>query len=219
LLLHGDRALIGRDTRTATLVTAEAEDDGRLIHPFLTTIAVVFAWWDGRHTFHGGSFVDSSGRAWALLGERMAGKSSTLARLSLAGLSVLSDDLLVVEGGKALLGPRCVDLRHDAARTLGVASHAISVRAGERLRLALGEAPPAVELRGWIFLNWGDRTDVRRLGPGEWLARLAAHSCTPTGSGPSLLELVGSEAWEISRTRGWDSFDPAVQRLLDITGT
>lgn len=207
-----------RDARTATLLTAEAEDDGRLVHPFLTTIAVVFGWWDGRDTFHGGSFVDSSGRAWGLLGERTAGKSSTLAHLSLAGLVVLSDDLLVVEGGKALLGPRCVDLRHDAARALGVASRAVSVRAGERLRLALHEAPPAVELHGWVFLTWGDSADVRRLGPGEWLARVTAHSSTPTGSAPSLLELAGTEAWEITRTRGWDSFEPAVQRLLDIIG-
>ena len=58
-LLDGDHAVLRRSARSARLLTAATDDDGRLVHPFLTTVAVIFAWWDGRHAFHGGAFTDS----------------------------------------------------------------------------------------------------------------------------------------------------------------
>ena len=215
-LLYGDRAVMRRDARTATLLTEAPADDGTLVHPFLTAAAVIFAWWDGRHAFHGGAFVDSATRAWCLLGERASGKSSTLARISLAGLNVLSDDLIVIDGRDVLAGPRCVDLRPDAAATLGVAARASPVRGGERLRFALPPAPAAVPLHGWLFLTWADAVSLRRLRPSEWLDRLAQYRSTSTAYSPSLLDLAGLPAWELCRPRRSDSLEPAVERLLAL---
>ena len=215
-LLYGDRAVMRRDVRTATLLTSGAADDGTLLHPFLTAAAVIFAWWDGRHAFHGGAFVDSASRAWCLLGDRASGKSSTLACISIAGLRILSDDLAVIEGGDVVAGPRCIDLRQDAAAMLGVTNQAFPVRAGERLRLGLAPVPAAAPLHGWLFLSWGDRISLRRLGPGEWLERLARHRSTASAQSPSLLELARPQAWELRRPRTPDSLEPAVERLLDL---
>ena len=141
-LLDGDHAVLRRSARSARLLTAATDDDGRLVHPFLTTVAVIFAWWDGRHAFHGGAFTDSEGCAWCVLGDRESGKSSTLARLSLAGVGVLSDDLIVVRHGRVLAGPRCIDLRRNAAVALGADATTVSVRGGERLRLTSTPVPP-----------------------------------------------------------------------------
>jgi hypothetical protein len=215
-LLYGDRAVMRRAARTATLLTTADTDDGTLVHPFLTAAAVIFAWWDGRHAFHGGAFVDSANRAWCLLGERASGKSSTLARISLAGLGVLSDDLIVIDGRDVLAGPRCVDLRPDAAAALGVAARASSVRGGERLRLTLPSVRVAASLHGWLFLTWADSLSLRRLSPSEWLERLAHHRSTSSSDSPSLLDLAGLSAWELCRPRTSDSLEPAVERLLAL---
>jgi hypothetical protein len=217
-LLRGDVASARRDDRSATLLTASEVDDGRLLHPFLTTVAVVFSWWDRRHAFHGGAFSDRVGRAWGVLGNRGAGKSSTLACLSLSGVDVLSDDLLVAEQQRLLVGPRCIDLRPDAAEALGLVNETTMVRGGDRLRLPLGPAPAEVPLKGWIFLTWGERVSLRRLRPSEWLVRLAAQRSTATANAPTLLELANSEAWELCRPHTWDSLEPAVERLLDLAG-
>jgi len=199
------------------LLTSAAADDGTLVHPFLTAAAVIFAWWDGRHAFHGGAFVDPTARAWCLLGDRASGKSSTLASISLTGLNVLSDDLIVIDGRDVLAGPRCVDLRPDAAAELGVAARASPVRGGERLRLALPPVPaPAAPLHGWVFLTWADALSLRRLRPSEWLDRLAQHRSTSSDYSPSLLDLAGLPAWELRRPRRSDSLEPAVERILAL---
>jgi hypothetical protein len=215
-LLYGDRAVMRRAARTATLLTPTATDDGTLVHPFLTAAAVIFAWWDGRHAFHGGAFADSANRAWCLLGDRASGKSSTLARISLAGLNVLSDDLIVIDGRDVLAGPRCVDLRPDAAAALGVAARASPVRGGERVRLSLPPVPAAARLHGWLFLTWADAVSLRRLRPSEWLDRVAQHRSTSSAYSPSLLDLAGLPAWELRRPRRSDSLEPAVERLLAL---
>jgi hypothetical protein len=215
-LLYGDRAVMDRDARTATLLTPAPEDDGTFVHPFLTAAAVIFAWWDGRHAFHGGAFLDSARRAWCLLGHRASGKSSTLARISIAGLDVLSDDLIVIDARDVLAGPRCVDLRPDAAAVLGVAARASPVRGGERLRLALPPAPAAAPLHGWLFLTWADAVSLRRLRPSEWLDRLGQHRSTSSAYSPSLLDLAGLPAWELRRPRTSGSLEPAVERLLAL---
>jgi hypothetical protein len=217
-LLYGDRAVMRRDSRTATLLTRASADDGTLLHPFLTAAGVIFAWWDGRHAFHGGAFLDSATRAWCLLGDRGSGKSSTLARISLAGLGVLSDDLIVIDGPDVLAGPRCVDLRPDAAAALGVGGRASPVRGGERLRLTLPPVPAAVAAHGWVFLTWADALSLRRLRPGEWLQRLAQHRSTSSAYSPSLLDLAGLQAWELCRPMRTDSLEPAVERLLALVG-
>jgi hypothetical protein len=196
-------------------MTAAVEDDGRMLHPFLTAVAVIFAWWDARHAFHGGSFYAEDG-AWCVLGARASGKSSTLAQISLAGLPVLSDDLLILDYGHVLAGPRCLDLRRDAAEALGVGARTSDVRGGERRRLALAPAPAAAPLRGWLFLTWGDTFSLRRLGPSERLRHLSEYRSTATKLLPSLLDLLGVPGWELRRPERWDSLEPAVEQILDL---
>jgi hypothetical protein len=214
-LIDGDRALIRRHDRSARLFTSEPTDDGRMLHPFLTAIAVVFAWWDGRHAFHGGAFVGADG-AWCLFGGGAEGKSSTLGRISLCGVPVLSDDLIVSSRGQVFAGPRCIDLRHDAAEALGVSSQASPVRGGERLRLGLPPALAEVPLRGLLFLTWGATIELRPVRPTERLLRLSQYRSTATLRSPRLLDLAATPAWEIQRPPRWGSLEPAVERLLDL---
>jgi hypothetical protein len=213
-LFEGDRALMRRAERTATLLST-APEDGRIIHPFLSAVGVIFAWWDGRHAFHGGAFSGDEG-AWCLLGDGASGKSSTLARLVLAGVPVLADDLVVVDRGRLLVGPRCVDLRWNTVEALSLGGDVSAVRRGERFRLQLGAAPAEVPIAGWVFTAWDDTLELRPLKPRERLVRLAAHRCTATSLSPSLLELAALPAWELRRPQTWASLEPAVERLLDL---
>lgn len=214
-LVDGERALIERTGRRATLLARSAPDDGRLVHPFLTTVGTIFAWWHGHDAFHGGAFLTDAG-AWVLLGERGAGKSSMLAALHLADHPVLADDLVVITDGVAFAGPRCIDLRPDAAEILGVGDLAEPVRGGERLRLVQPDIKPQVPLCGWVVLSWSKRVETRALTPGQRLQHLAAHSSIPPGHPTSLVRLAGLPGYELSRPRSRDSFEPAVDRLLGL---
>jgi hypothetical protein len=214
-LLDGERAVIERTARRATLLARSPADDGRLVHPFLAAVGTIFAWWNGQDALHGGAFLTEGG-AWALLGERGAGKSSMLAALHLAGHPVLADDVIVIAGGAALAGPRCVDLRPDAVHALGVADRVETVRGGERFRLVQPEVQPQAPLRGWIALSWSERVDARPLTPAERLEHLAAHSAFPPQQPGGLVGLAELPGWELTRPRTPASLEPAVDRLLDL---
>ena len=70
--------------------------------------------------FHGGSFLDASGRTWGVVGSREAGKSSFLAWCATRGVPVVGDDLIVTDGTLVNAGPRCIDLRESAADRFGI---------------------------------------------------------------------------------------------------
>ena len=214
-LLDGERAVIQRSDRTATFVVRSDPDDGRIIHPFLTAVGTIFAWWNRRHTFHGGAFLTNRG-AWGVVGDRGAGKSSMLAALALAGYPVLADDLLVISGRMVLAGPRCVDLRPGVGEALGVKDSLQSVRGGERYRLAFERTKPEAQLRGLVVLTWSDGMRVRELRAGERLERLAQYSCAPPRDPAGLIEIAELPAWELGRPRSLGSLQPAVDRLLAI---
>ena len=76
-LLDGE-AIMRRDAREAHFRTETPLDADELVHPLLGYAALAFANWIGREAFHAGVFL-SGGSAWALLGQRGSGKSSTLA--------------------------------------------------------------------------------------------------------------------------------------------
>jgi hypothetical protein len=178
----------------------------------------VFALWHGHEAFHGGAFVTPHG-AWALLGDRGAGKSSLLAGLAIAGQKILTDDLIVVVDDVALAGPRCADLRESALVPLELDGRTEPVRGGERHRLRLSPVEAEVPLRGWILLSWGAGLNVRALEPGERLRRLTAQRNGPGAHPTRLLELARLPAWELERPLGWESLEPAVRRLLDVAHT
>ena len=105
------------------------------MHPYLAPVALVMARWLGREGFHGGGIV-AGGGVWGVLGDKTAGKSTTLAWLAREGVGVVSDDVLVIDGGTALAGPRSVDLREEAAERLGVGEPMGRVGQRERWRFS-----------------------------------------------------------------------------------
>jgi hypothetical protein len=172
-------------------------------------------------TLHGGAFVDDRGGAWAVLGDRGAGKSSLLASLALAGRDVVADDLLVLDGGDCFAGPRCVDLRPDAVAELGLGALP-SVRSTERRRLVLAPCPGRFALRGCIYLEWGERVAAEEMTPGEHLGPLTAQRRV-AGLGANieqLLGLSGLPAFRLRRPRGHGSMDATRDALIEaIRGT
>ena len=146
LLQHGWVEL-DRRAASVTFRLAAPPPPKDLVHPYLAPAAAVAARWAGRDGFHAGAIVAGDG-AWAVLAAKGGGKSSLLAWLAMHGHPVLADDLLVTDGGTALAGPRCVDLRGDAAERLGSGEPLGVVGQRERWRMALGPVPPRCPCAG-----------------------------------------------------------------------
>ena len=169
--------------------------------------------------FHAGAFINGEG-AWAVVGGRRDGKSTMMAALAMAGLPVLGDDTLVLDGIRCLSGVRCVDLRPDATAHLGVRDAVATVRRGARRRLSLDSAPREAPLAGWLFLRWADELAIRALPPPERIARIARrqgwHRRGVTDSA-RLLDLAALPAWELSRPRDWAHLPRVVERVRELT--
>jgi hypothetical protein len=189
-----------------------------IIHPYLGLIAAVAAYWRGWDYLHAGAVV-IDGAAWGVLGERGAGKTSTLAFLSRrAGVEILCDDVLVLDTEvRAYAGPRCTDLREDAAAHLGEGEPLGVVGARERWRVPLGPVEPRLPLSGWIDLRWGSDVGLERPGAGERftaLARnLALRLVPPDPAG--LLALADTPFIAFTRPCGLDRLESALDVLLE----
>jgi hypothetical protein len=220
LPLHGSGWMeIERDEPRVTFHLPEDAAHEELVHPYLAPGAAVLARWAGRETFHAGAVL-ADGGAWAVLGDREAGKSSTLAWLALSGHPVLSDDLVVLDGTDALAGPRCIDLRGDAAARLGAGEPLGVVGTRERWRLALDGVAPRVPLRGWILLEWGDEVAVEPVRGPERLLRLIPHRSVrlePPAAG-ALVELASLPVLAFRRPRRWDALEASGERLVAAIG-
>jgi hypothetical protein len=218
-LRTGGRILVERAAATITFTTLRELSPAELVHPFLAPAAAVVARWHGRDAFHGGAFV-AGGKAWALLADRDGGKTSTLAWLAEHGSPIVCDDMLVLEGGRALHGPRTLDLRAEAAERLGAGEYLGIVGARERWRLEVPSPGREPELGGWVFLEWGDEVELVEVGPAERLARLLGHAGLrlPPARPDSFLELASLPAWELRRPREWSSLADAGERLLALGG-
>ena len=198
--------LLEREPVRLTVLADSRLPDADLVHPCLWPAAAVFARWRGLETLHGGAFVDDRGGAWAVLGDRGAGKSSLLAALTVAGHEVVADDLLVLDGGDCFAGPRCVDLRPDAASELGLGALP-SVRSTRRQRLLLAPCDGRFTLRGCVYLEWGDRVAVEALAPAEHLGVLTGQRRI-AGLGANveqLISLSGLPAFRMRRPRALGS--------------
>jgi hypothetical protein len=215
-LLEGGRVFIEREEGRAVFTGTNPPRPEELVHPFLAPVAAIYAYWLERESFHAGAFVAGDG-VWALIGERESGKSSTLAWLALHGHEVVCDDMLVLADGNALVAPRSIDLRPEAARALGAGEPLGRVGARERWRMTTGDVRGELAPRGWIFLAWGDRVEIVRLPAAERLRRLSANRGTrlPVADPLYLLELAALPAWELRRPRGWHSLASAAERLLE----
>jgi hypothetical protein len=216
LKLQKGEIALDREHGTATFVLPHRVGTAELVHPLLAPAAAVMAYWLDRESFHASGFVASDG-IWGVVGDRGSGKSTTVARLALDGVGIACDDLLVVEGLSALAGPRSVDLRREAAERLGTGEPLGVVGARERWRLRVGAVPSSLPLKGWIFLEWGDRVEALQVAPHERLMRLHANRGVnlPPRSPAVLLELAALPSWELRRPRVWESLPSAVDCLLD----
>lgn len=213
---EGGGLVVDRVGRAAAFTTPFTLGDDELLHPYLAPVGGVFAWWAGRQALHAGGF-EVAGRVWALLGGKEAGKSSALAALALAGVPILCDDMLVLDGDEAFAGPRCIDLRPATAAHLEVGESIPVQGPRERWRLELGPVAPTLPFGGWIELEWGDAVEVDALRPAERLPVLGRHRSllveSPNPAG--LLDLVGFPGWRLRRPRRWDALDDAMAAILD----
>lgn len=218
-LSNGGEILIRREPGQAIFKAPQLPSVDELLHPYLAPVAAIVAYWLERESFHAGAFA-AGGGAWGLVGDRESGKSSTLAWLALEGHPVLCDDMLVLNGRTAFAAPRIIDLRPEAAAALGVGEFLGVVGARERWRLELESIEPSLPLRGWVFLEWGDRVEAAPLAPLERVARLSAARgvrLAPHDPG-AVLELASLPAWELRRPHGFDSLAAAGRGLLELVG-
>jgi len=192
-----------------------ALDVGALVHPYLAPVALIAARWLGRESFHAGAFV-AGGGVWAILGDKEAGKSTTLAWLAAHGHGVVCDDALVLDGPTALAGPRSIDLRADSARRLGVGEPLGTVGVRERWRVPLEPVAPELPLRGWVSLEWGDEVAVEPIrGAAKRPALLPHRGVFVEPPRPArLVEYAALPHWRLRRPHGWDSVQEGVERLL-----
>jgi hypothetical protein len=190
-----------------------------LLHPYLAPVAAVAAHRDGREGFHAGA-VAVAGGAWAVLGDRSAGKSSLLALLGALGTPVIADDVVILDRERnALAGPRFVDLRAEASERLGEGKPIGVLGARVRFRMPVGAAPAATPLRGFVVLGWSDEPEpsVTAVPGGSRLERLFANRITrlePTDARP-LLDLSALPMVELRRPRSWERAGEAAEALLD----
>jgi hypothetical protein len=208
-----------RDPGRLTFRLRDQPPDRDLVHPYLAAPAALAARWAGHESFHAGGII-AGGGAWGVLGDKENGKSTTLAWLALHGHSVLADDVLVVDQMNAFAGPRCLDLREQAAERLGAGEALGTVGVRERWRLVLQPVPPCVPLRGWIILGWGDEVEMEPVrGPERMLALLPHRTVRLAPDAPeNLIELSSLPTWRLRRPRSWDSLALAVDRLLATIG-
>lgn len=210
----GDRIGLTRDPLTVKFTTREPLSADAIIHPYVGLPAAIAAHWHGRIALHGGAFIHRE-RAWVLLGDREAGKSSTLAALLSRDTPVLTDDIVIVEGTAMFAGPRSVDLRAEAAElaggeTLGVVGNR------PRWRLRPSPCPATIRLGGLIQLGWGESARMQPLDPRARLDALIGSSVIPPGpdAAVELLELAALPAWRFVRPAEIDKLAAGTDQLL-----
>ena len=210
--------LLDRVGRRAIVLTRTPLSDDDLVHPYLAPVASYFAGWLGRHALHAGG-VCIDGTAFAVVGAKEAGKTTTLAWLATQGCDVLADDMLVIDDGQALAGPRALDLRPDAVGELGLLGRTRENRARGRERLELAPVAHEVPLGGLLFLDWGDNVALTPLQPSERLQRIAAATSPRRPRGERApVDLARFPAWELRRPRNVRALPEVLDRLLALAG-
>jgi hypothetical protein len=152
-----------------------------------------------------------------LVGDRGAGKSTALGQLAQAGCVVLADDLVIWRHGEVLAGPRCVDLRPEAAEALGVGRHLGVIGSRERWRLDVVDAPSALAFAGLIQLRWGDKSELKVLNVQDRLKLVFANGALPIPMRPmpSALEVASHDAFSWTRPKDWGRSGDAIRLLLE----
>lgn len=209
---------VWREPLSVELTLTRMHGAAEVLQPFLGAAVAIASRWLGRQAFHAGAFLAASGDCLAVLGAKGAGKSTTLAMLAGAGAPVVTDDLLVLYRNVAFAGPRCIDLRRDAAGVLGVGNPLGVVGARERWRVVVPAIEPEVRLGGWILPEWGDRVEVMAVPLAQRLPLLLQHLAVVAvpPSPEDLLELAALPCWRLVRPRRWDVDDVVVSTVMSL---
>lgn len=209
-----------RVRRSAVFRTIRPLREEELLHPCLGMVATVFGRWLGHLVFHGGAVV-VDGSAWVLIGDKEAGKSTTLAWLAACGMGVLADDLVVVAGRRVLAGPRCADLRPPTVDHLAGSVEPTAVRGGLRGRILLPPVAPEVPLGGWVVLEPADTVSVVRVPAAERIGRLGLNLAARMAPRyPSaLLDLAAFPMWSLRRPLRLASLPLSADLLLAAIAT
>jgi hypothetical protein len=189
---------------------------GSLVHPYLAPVVLIASRWLGRESFHAGAFV-ASGGVWALLGDKEAGKSTTLAWLAAHGDPVVCDDALILDRDTAFAGPRTIDLRAQSAQRLGIGQPLGTVGVRERWRVPLEAVPAELPFRGWVSLEWADEIAVEPLRGAARLPALIPHRGVriEPPRPAALVEYAALPHLVLRRPHDWDSLGDGAERLLD----
>jgi hypothetical protein len=209
---------VDRNERSVTIAGSVPRDSASLAHPGLAFGSVMLAYWRGDEGFHASGIV-VDGRAWALSGPRGAGKSTLVAWLALHGTEILCDDLLIVSGERAFAGPRCVDLRPDAAERLGIVDSTELVRDRSRHRLHLPPIQADVPFGGFVYLSDQATAEPSRLDAGEALRRVVLNRSLfglPPRAPGGLVAYGALPAFELRRADGWDRFERTGRLLVEL---
>jgi hypothetical protein len=192
--------------------------DETVLHPYLAPAAALAQLWAGREAFHGGAAATAAG-AVALFADKQGGKSTTLAWLaSEHALPVLADDLIVLDDGAVLAGPRCLDLRRDTILDRLADDHVELAPARDRLRLTLDQAPAETPLAASVMLRWGAKVAIAELPPLERLRRLLPNRMYRdrlSGNPEALLKLTALPLFTLTRPRGRAGLQEGARALLD----
>lgn len=161
---HGRELLVDRATACATYSGPRPPTATDSVHPLLTAAAAAVGRWCGYELFHAAAFV-AGGRVWGLLGDRESGKSTVAAWLAAKGYAVFCDDMLAIRGRTAFAGPRCLDLRPEPARRLGMGEQVDTDGPRQRWRVTLAPIESELTLGGWVFLRWAEEVETVAVGP------------------------------------------------------
>jgi hypothetical protein len=210
---------IDRAARTSRMHLPGAPTLPEIAQPRLGITGIVAGYWRGDHSFHAGAFV-AGGMAWGILGSKGAGKSSLLAMLASMAVPVLADDVLIVNGRlDVFAGPRCIDLRREAALALGLGESIGVLGTRERWRMHLRPAPCEVPLGGFVCLEWGSPA-VSHVPPNDRVRTLYANLALPLGEQrdpaalSTLMELLALPMVRIRRPREIERMDETADLLL-----
>ncbi|WP_375492216.1 hypothetical protein [uncultured Jatrophihabitans sp.] len=215
-LPDGGRLALHPDVRRCVITNAQPPSIDAMAHPWLATIGASIANLRGSESFHAGGVV-IAGRAWVILGEKHAGKSTTLAILGELGHVITSDDLVVVHGATVQSGPACVDLREEAATALSLGEQVTVMPGRVRWRVTMARPPAEVPLAGFVRPAWSadERSSVRSVPAADRLQLLfrSRSALWRDNRGLRMLRLASLPIYEWRRPRSLAAIADEAQQL------